>query len=520
MEWKLERLAAPRVRRDEEVMWESIMKTLGRDFKRNRKVSLQGVSKTLDFGKTTYSKFKRSIMRRRTCQVPVASSPIGKKWSCCIEHSTGQTACNDSTEFASFEDHYQTPDQLVLLPYLAELSSTSSPDCYSKPTRSDDATAHIHTKKAIRKCLHQSKLTFLHQQARSGAVDEVMGELSRQKDTSIQICQEDTCTVKGCQSKKEMCNSPNDTDFQPEVQLHITGLRNDYYLNLLDWSSENLVAIGLKSNAYVWNEENRSVTQAIHLLSPSTYVSSVSWVKSGTCLAIGTSNGEVQLWDIEKQKRLRNMLGHMSVVGALDWNQHILSSGSRLGEIHHHDVRVAQHHIGTLRHKEGICNLKWSPSEQYLASGSNDGILNIWPYDPGATICNIPLQSIPHPTAVKAMDWCPWLSETLAVGGGMSDGQIRIWDTSSGKNVASVNTNSQICSLLWLPETRQLVTSHGTPSNQIVLWQYPTLTKLTDTCGHNRRVLYLALSPDHKKILSAAANDTAVIWKYRNSKAS
>ena len=32
-----------------------------------------------------------------------------------------------------------------------------------------------------------------------------------------------------------------------------------------------------------------------------------------------------QLWDVGVQKRLRNMTGHVARVGALSWNQYILS---------------------------------------------------------------------------------------------------------------------------------------------------------------------------------------------------
>jgi len=77
-------------------------------------------------------------------------------------------------------------------------------------------------------------------------------------------------------------------------------------------------------------------------------------------------------------------------------------SGSRLGSIHHHDVRVAQHRVGTLcQNKQSICSLKWSLTNQLLASGSSDGILNIWPSDPGVKLQSQPLKTIPHPSAVK-----------------------------------------------------------------------------------------------------------------------
>ena len=55
-------------------------------------------------------------------------------------------------------------------------------------------------------------------------------------------------------------------------------------------------------------------------------------------------------------------------------------SGSRSGSIHHHDVRVAEHHVATLsNHSQEICGLSWSPDGRYLASGGNDNVLSVWP---------------------------------------------------------------------------------------------------------------------------------------------
>lgn len=80
-------------------------------------------------------------------------------------------------------------------------------------------------------------------------------------------------------------------------------------------------------------------------------------------------------------------------------------SGSRLGSIHHHDVRVAQHHVGTLcQNKQSICSLKWSLTNQLLASGSSDGTLNIWHSDPGVKVQTQPLKTIPHSSAVKVYE--------------------------------------------------------------------------------------------------------------------
>ncbi|XP_066458822.1 cell division cycle protein 20 homolog B isoform X2 [Eleutherodactylus coqui] len=486
------------------------MKTLGKNFRWSKKSSLQKIHKTPDIGKISYSRFKRSILRRRSRQVPVASSPISTRWQCC----QGQRQDNPSELSRSFSDeNWRTPEKLVLLPYLTDVSTVNVPASTSKLSQSEDSVPYSISKKSIRRCLNLKKIPFLQPQILLTSLKENETGTSKQHNTAMQMCEKDSCTYRGCQQSKTIVSLEKSNLLQPDVKIHLTGLRNDYYLNLLDWSSKNLVALGLQSAVYVWNAETNSVEQTILLHSPS-YVSSVSWISNGSCLAVGTSNGEVQLWDIETQKKIRNMYGHMSVVGALSWNQHIVSSGCRLGHIHHHDVRMAEHHIGTLHHKQGICSLKWSASEKHLASGSSDGILNIWPYDPGSYKISTPLQSMAHPTAVKAMNWCPWLSDTLAVGGGMSDGNLRIWDTSNGKIINSTNANSQICSMLWLPDTRELVTSHGSPSNQMTIWQYPSLVKVTDIYGHRGRVLHLALSPNQKRLFSAAANETSFIWKY------
>lgn len=60
-------------------------------------------------------------------------------------------------------------------------------------------------------------------------------------------------------------------------------------------------------------------------------------------------------------------------------------SGSRSGSIHHHDVRVSDHHVGTLTcHTQEVCGLKWSRDGKYLASGGNDNLLLIWDANVGS----------------------------------------------------------------------------------------------------------------------------------------
>ena len=78
-----------------------------------------------------------------------------------------------------------------------------------------------------------------------------------------------------------------------------------------------------------------------------------------------------------------------------------LYSGSRSGNIHQHDVRVPDHHIGTMsRHTQEVCGLRWSPDGKYLASGGNDNMLHIWGTQMGRDVD--PLHTFTeHQAAVK-----------------------------------------------------------------------------------------------------------------------
>lgn len=46
----------------------------------------------------------------------------------------------------------------------------------------------------------------------------------------------------------------------PDRVLDAPGFKDDYYLNLISWSSSNKVAIGLGELAYVWNADTGDVS--------------------------------------------------------------------------------------------------------------------------------------------------------------------------------------------------------------------------------------------------------------------
>ena len=286
----------------------------------------------------------------------------------------------------------------------------------------------------------------------------------------------------------------------PERVLDAPGLVDDYYLNLLDWSSGNQVAIGLERNVYVWSAESGSVNCLLET-TPDTYISSVKWSGDGAYVSVGLGTGEIQIWDVEEGTKLRSMHGHDSRVGVMGWNKHVLSTGARSGLVFNHDVRVAQHKIAELvSHTAEVCGLEWRADGSQLATGGNDNLVTIW----DSRSLNAPkFQKTNHKAAVKALSWCPWQNNLLATGGGSYDRNIHFWNTTTGARVNSIDTGSQVTSLRWSPHYREIVSSSGFPDNSLSIWSYPTLVRNIEIPAHETRVLHSCLSPDGQMLATA-----------------
>ncbi|CAB4425457.1 unnamed protein product [Rhizophagus irregularis] len=158
----------------------------------------------------------------------------------------------------------------------------------------------------------------------------------------------------------------------------------------------------------------------------------------------------------------------------------------RNGNIWHHDTRVAQHKVAELiDHTSEVYGLKWNSNGDQLASGGNDNRVNIW--DARASTPRLTKNN--HVAAVKALTWCPWQSHILASGGGSYDRHIHFWNVSSDARVKSIDTGSQVTSIIWSKDFKELLSTHGFPN-------------------HN-----MTICPDNQVVATAASDENLKIWR-------
>lgn len=319
---------------------------------------------------------------------------------------------------------------------------------------------------------------------------------------------------------------------QPSRILDAPDLVDDYYLNLISWSDDNILAVALAHCVYLWNAATGEIQHLATVTGNDDYVTSVAWCTMpghSKYIAIGTNSNTIQLWDAQAIKRVRTLYGHSGRVASLAWNQHWLTSGGRDSLILQHDVRAAAHLVSKYRaHEQEVCGLKWNDEGTCLASGGNENFLCIWDSTMSAVLrnrrSNGPFSTTDvsprlmlkqHKAAVKALDWCPFRRGLLASGGGTADRTIKLWNSNSGALLNSLDTGSQVCSLVWSKHQRELCSSHGFSENQLILWKFgsgSSLTKVKELTGHTSRVLSLACSPDGSTVVSAAGDESLRFW--------
>jgi len=76
--------------------------------------------------------------------------------------------------------------------------------------------------------------------------------------------------------------------------LDAPNLQDDFYLNLVDWSQSNQLAVALGTSVYIWNANTVDVSELTNI-GDLNQVTSVAWsdINRGNYLSVGTLDGKV-----------------------------------------------------------------------------------------------------------------------------------------------------------------------------------------------------------------------------------
>ncbi|KAL4398985.1 WD repeat-containing protein Slp1 [Malassezia pachydermatis] len=318
----------------------------------------------------------------------------------------------------------------------------------------------------------------------------------------------------------------------PERVLDAPAIVPDFYVNLLHWSSQNVIAIALQSAVHTWNSETGEANFLLDLEEegervgggPGSLITSLRWDAHGTILAVSTDRGYTQIWDAERGVRLRTL--RPSVEGGADaaalnaaaWAvDGTLSVGYASGLLREHDVRQRASETRSIEHAHAaqVCGLAWREDSALLASGGNDNVVKVW--DRRTNVAKMRKEN--HRAAVKALAWSPHNSSLLATGGGSADRCIHFWNTTQNTRVQTIQTAAQVTSLQWAPHYREIVSAHGVgttegQSGALCVWAHPSGQKVAEvSSAHDGRILHTTLSPDGQTLATVGSDESLKFWR-------
>lgn len=303
-----------------------------------------------------------------------------------------------------------------------------------------------------------------------------------------------------------------------------------------------MIAVALKNNIHAYRYNLDVVDNMMHLVRNK--ITALCWNSSGTKLAIGTEMGEIYVSDInesfqflwrriDRSSRADHIIYYITWHSSTDNDNDLLIYGTKTGDIVFVDVqnnRIVEVLTGV--HDSIICKIKLSPDNQVMASGSNDNFVHMWDMRKRTQkLCTL----VGHTSAVKAIDFCPWRKNLLLTGGGTCDRTLRLWDLNNINNgvadVRSINRDdnddnanaiclktilvaAQITDVIWLPNSKHFISSHGLGFYGMICWKYPEMDKKNAALflGHTKRVSSISLSPKADKMVSGSEDESIRIW--------
>jgi WD40 repeat protein len=324
------------------------------------------------------------------------------------------------------------------------------------------------------------------------------------------------CTLEAPQTKEttsrlqrlagQLSAVPDYHNLLPNFCTHTLSGHSDS-VNSIAWSPDGrCLASGSRDGTIrLWDPASGVCTHT--LTCHSSGVSSIAWSPDGRCLASCSQDKTVRLWDPATGACTHTLSGHSYWVNRIAWSP----DGRCLGSIgYDQTIRLwdpatgACTHIIT-GHSGSVNSIAWSPDGRCLASyGYLDNIIRLW--DPASGVCIHTLSD--HFGSVKSIAWS---SDGRCLASGSHDHAIRLWDPATGACTHTITGHSgSVISIAWSPDGRCLASCSC--DSTIRLWDPATGDCTRTLSDHRCLVRSIAWSPDGRCLASGSDDSTIRLW--------
>ena len=233
-------------------------------------------------------------------------------------------------------------------------------------------------------------------------------------------------------------------------------------------------------------------------------VTAVALSAHGATLASGSTRGQIQLLDLERDRVIATLSGHARPIRSLAFSPGgtVLASGASDG-IRLWDVATQTR---TAALPVGVTSLAFSPDGATLASASEDGV-RLWDVETQVEIASYAHSGDRWGPGVNTVAFSP--DGTLVASGG-NDTTVRLWDVATGETAAVLEGHGRpVRSVAFSVGGNQLASGADLA---VILWDPRTKEKLVTLQGEGRGVATVAFSPDGTTLAAGAEDGKIGLW--------
>ncbi len=252
----------------------------------------------------------------------------------------------------------------------------------------------------------------------------------------------------------------------------------------------------------LWDLQNDTVTT---FRGHTDQVNAITFSPNGQWFASGSDDYTFKVWDVSRRveiKSLQHITGRsMSQIKAVAFSP----NGRQLATAGVH-VKLwdsgSWSEITTLRHDEWVLAVAFSTDGKLLATGDNNGQVNVWNLQNSRTVAHLQADS----NAVYAVQFSP--NNQILAGAGY-EGNVKLWKVPNWRSHGTLPSNGTVSDISFSPDSGTLAT---TGFETVNLWTVDIGENIATLTGHTDWVRTTTFAPDGSTLISGGADGTLRIW--------
>ena len=249
-------------------------------------------------------------------------------------------------------------------------------------------------------------------------------------------------------------------------------------------------------------------------------VRTVAWSPDGSRIASAGKDGIVHVWEASTGQPVLTYRGHAGdLVAAVAWSpdgKRIVSASGGGSQVQVWDAINGSHYFTYTGHPaHGVLTVAWSPDGSRIASAGDDGNVRIWDASTGRDVF---VNLFGYPNGFQRSDpvnMVAWSPDSTRIASGSDGKTVQVWDASNGKQVYTYRGHFNtplgfVTTVAWSPDGTRIAS--GSYDRTVQVWDAVSGQHAYIYRGHTATVTTVAWSPEGAHIASGSDDRTVQVW--------